>query len=84
MKHLVVIAVKNYFTPKEKELKRFFNNWGSKSNQAKSMVSEEDIEWNITYPRIYYVESDVEAFKKYQEEILTKRNNFRVSLSSDE
>ena len=84
MKHLVVIAVKNYFTPKRKELKKFFNNWGSKSNQAEGIASEEDIEWSITYPRIYYVESNAEAFKKYQEEILTKRNNFRVSLSSDE
>lgn len=84
MKHLVAIAVKNYFTPKERVLKGFFNNWGSKSNQADAMVSEEDIEWSITYPRIYYVESDAEAFKKYQKEILSKRNNFRVSLSSDE
>lgn len=48
MKHLVVIAVKNYFTPKERVLKGFFNNWGSKSNQAEAMVSEEDIEWSIT------------------------------------
>ena len=47
MKHLVVIAVKNYFTPKERVLKGFFNNWGSKSNQAKSMVSEEDTEEQI-------------------------------------